>query len=271
MCGVGQRAVQLQQEGVEGDGQSVCGLPVATRVQIRSGSQEEGFANSGHLFPAENGGDPFLRADLVGPPSPSLHTGRQRQTLAEISFRKLGPESVTQTSCQWLRCAQLADIGIGLGDCQGMQGPVEHPERGLDNCFSFCFITSGGAHPLSGRLLVAEGALGKDCRHPADDQLGGRICFPARSASGTLPDLRRPPQALNDENALGADRSRLGSRLAGEVATVRKPQRSRDVELEKSKALLRRRRQGVTYSPASAGVAAPEGWFGTIGFSIRPS
>ncbi len=128
MAWIGQGSLQLDEESLEADPQLQRRLAVAAGVKVGTGAEQQRLAGVELLAAAEDGGDPFLWAQILLAP---LALGAETRpdvdpsSLAEAPVGGLFAAGVAkQHSLRSLRGELHPGAGIGGADGLGVQRPV---------------------------------------------------------------------------------------------------------------------------------------------------
>ena len=125
MPGVGERAVELDQERLEADPQLQGRLAVAAGVEVGAGAQQQRLAGVDPLAPAEHGGDPLLRPQLLGARRAARGAGRPDVDVAGRRVAAGGDlfaAAVADPHRDRARGGQFADVGVGGRRAPGRRG-----------------------------------------------------------------------------------------------------------------------------------------------------
>ncbi|MGN6663591.1 MAG: hypothetical protein ACTHK6_05225 [Solirubrobacterales bacterium] len=230
---VRERSLQLDQQRLGAHPQLQRRLAVAAGVEVGTRPQQQGLAGVEPLAAAEDGGDPFLGAQLFLAPSPSGPPPRPDIDLAcfgEAAVGGLLAAAVADQDPLRPGGGELgAAAGIGRGDRLRVQRSVQQRDRFLGEDVDGVLGLAGLVQPAPRFLLAGEGGEGPDRGGAGEDQR--RRLGIGRAAAPTPAPLRpqgraQPPQ---DEDALLLTLPR-----ARQVAAVRQGKRTGEVELDES-------------------------------------
>jgi hypothetical protein len=254
---VSERALQLDQQRIEGDAELQGRLPHASRVEIGTGAEQQRLADIEVLAAAEHGRHPALRAQLVGPLSPSgtlSRTDLDVVCLAEAPRCDLLAAAISDSDRHRLPRTRFPDVWIGARHRLGVQRSAEQRDRLVGQGIGGLVpdrLPQPGLCPLR-RVEAFHRAHDRDLGERQRDLVPA---VPGGLRLTTTTARRRGRGAgRDDENPLAV----ALSAASRQVAPVLQGQAAWELELDESE----KRAQGE---------ANFDGSVGTSGFSISPS
>ena len=237
--GIGDGAVELDQERLERDPQLQRRLTMAPGVEVGAGAQQQRLAGVDPFAAAEHRRDPLLRAQLLGALLAARCAGGPDVgvTGARVAAdRHLLARSVADPHSVGVRGGQRAEMRVGGGGALGEQRPVEHGEPLSDEIVDRLVGLDRASQPALGLLRAREGTVGTHGGDARQRQLRRHLARLRRlGAPAPAAGERGRGEGFDDQHAL-----LLVVPAAGQIAAIGDGQRAGEVVLRESEELGQR-------------------------------